>query len=192
MAGVLPAPAPAVGRRRRRHGAGPEHRRDLAQPLDHWERHLYFNAGWFIGADPAEFGRRFTQWAVAVRDDPGDVLASQSLDPWLDQVILPLVVHSLGGGRPGPDLSGMDGAVTTHYRNLPLLYARGPASAVDEIEAIAALPQIAPLLDGWLPARLIRDGIGRRHIAPMFADEPVALREQAIRHRLRQADLWLA
>ncbi|WP_112874324.1 hypothetical protein [Paracoccus endophyticus] len=165
---------------------------DRAQPPDHWERHLYFNAGWFIGADPAEFGRRFTEWAVAVRDDPGDVLASQSLDPWLDQVILPLVVHSLGGGRPGPDLSGMDGPVTTHYRNLPLLYARGPAAAVDEIEAIAALPQIAPLLDGWLPARLIRDGIGQRRIAPMFADEPVAPREQAIRHRLRQADLWLA
>ncbi|WP_246026683.1 hypothetical protein [Paracoccus luteus] len=165
---------------------------DPAQPVDHWERHLYFNAGWFIGADAGPFGRRFTDWAVAVRDEPGDALASQSLDPWLDQIVLPLVIHSLGGGRPGPELAGMDGAVTTHYRNLPLLYARGPAAAVDEIEAIAALPQIAPLLDGWAPARLIRDGIGRRRIAPMFAGEPVPPREQAIRHRLRQEDLWLA
>lgn len=77
---------------------------DLSQPEEHWERFLYFNAGWFFGADGPGFGRRFRDWAVAVRDNPGEALACQSLDPWLDQVILPLVIHSLGGGRPGPSL----------------------------------------------------------------------------------------
>ncbi|HRO14974.1 MAG TPA: hypothetical protein PLL33_08030 [Paracoccus sp. (in: a-proteobacteria)] len=164
---------------------------ELSQPDDHWERYLYFNAGWFFGADPAEFGRRFLDWARAVRDEPGEALACQSLDPWLDQVVLPLVIHSLGGGRPGPELAGLDGDVTTHYRNLPLLYARGPERAIAEMEAIAALPQIAPLMQGWAPAeRLIGQGIGRKQIAPMFADQ-IPLKEKALRHRLRAADLWL-
>ena len=51
------------------------------------------------------------------------------MDPWLDQAVLPLVIHSLGGGRPGPALDGLDGDVTCHYRRLPLLYARDPEAA---------------------------------------------------------------
>lgn len=164
---------------------------DLSQPDEHWERFLYFNAGWFFGADGPEFGRRFRDWAVAVRDDPGEALACQSLDPWLDQVVLPLVIHSFGGGRPGPELAGLDGEVTWHYRNLPLLYARAPQRAIDEFEAIAALPEMAPLLSGWRPAeRLIGDGTGRRRIRPMFADYPPFAPERGIRKRLKQAELW--
>lgn len=165
---------------------------DLSQPHEHWERFLYFNAGWFFGADGPAFGRRFRDWAVAVRDDPGDALACQSLDPWLDQVVLPLVIHSFSGGRPGPELAGLDGDVTWHYRNLPLLYARGPQRAVDEFEAIAALPEITPLLSGWEAAeRLIRAGEGRGTIRPMFADYPPHGPEKGIRKRLKQAELWL-
>ncbi|WP_255440501.1 hypothetical protein [Paracoccus sp. MC1854] len=164
---------------------------DLTQPDEHWERFLYFNAGWFFGADGPEFGRRFRDWAVAVRDDPGEALACQSLDPWLDQAVLPLVIHSFGGGRPGPELAGLDGEVTWHYRNLPLLYARGPQHAIDEFEAIAAMPGIAPLLSGWQAAeRLIGDGTGRRKIRPMFTDTPPLAPERGIRRRLKQAELW--
>lgn len=164
---------------------------DLGQPDEHWERFLYFNAGWFFGADPAEFGRRFRDWAVAVRDEPGEALACQSLDPWLDQVVLPLVIHSLGGGRPGPELSGLDGEITCHYRNLPLLYARGSQRAIDEFEAIAAMPELAPLLAGWQPAeRLIADGTGRRKIRPMFEGYPPHAPERGIRRRLKLAELW--
>ncbi|MDO5371228.1 hypothetical protein [Paracoccus sp. (in: a-proteobacteria)] len=164
---------------------------DLSQPEEHWERFLYFNAGWFFGADGPEFGRRFRDWAVAVRDDPGEALACQSLDPWLDQAVLPLVIHSFGGGRPGPELAGLDGELTWHWRNLPLLYARGPQRAIDEFEAIAALPVIAPLLSGWQAAeRLIGDGSGRRRIRPMFADYPPLAPERGIRKRLKQAELW--
>ena len=165
---------------------------DLSQPEEHWERFLYFNAGWFFGPDAAEFGRRFTDWAVVVRDDPGEALACQSLDPWLDQVVLPLVIHSLGGGRPGPELAGMDGDVTCHYRNLPLLYVRAPDTALDSLEAIAALPEIAPLMQGWEPAeRLVAGRAGRDRIRPMFADSPLPPLEKAIRKRLRAEDLWL-
>ncbi|MFC0339184.1 hypothetical protein [Paracoccus niistensis] len=165
---------------------------DLSQPEEHWERFLYFNAGWFFGADGPAFGRRFRDWAVALRDDPGEALACQSLDPWLDQVVLPLVIHSFGGGRPGPGLAGLDGDITWHYRNLPLLYARGPQRAIDEFEAVAALPEIVPLLSEWEAAeRLLRAGEGRRTIRPMFADYPVHAPERGIRKRLKQAELWL-
>jgi hypothetical protein len=85
---------------------------DRNQPEEYWQRYLYFNAGWFFHRCPHEFGQRFLDYALAIRDDPPDELVCQSLDPWLDQVALPLVIHSLGGGRPGPDLAGLDGNVT--------------------------------------------------------------------------------
>ncbi len=43
---------------------------DPAQPDEHWERYLYFNAGWFFGADPAAFRGRFTAQMQAIRDEP--------------------------------------------------------------------------------------------------------------------------
>ena len=64
--------------------------------------------------------------------------------------------------------------------------------AIDELEAIAALPEIAPLLSGWTAAeRLIRAGQGRATIRPMFADYPPHAPERGIRKRLKQAELWL-
>ncbi|RCW84178.1 hypothetical protein [Paracoccus lutimaris] len=164
---------------------------DLSQPDEHWERYLYFNAGWFLGGDPKEFGRRFLEYALAIRNEPGDALACQSLDPWLDQVALPLVIHGLGGGRPGPELDGLDGVVTCHYRNLSLLYARESEAVMALIEDLAADPQIAPLLRGdEAVERLIRGGEGRRVLRPLFSAEDPFPREQAIRHRLRREGLW--
>ncbi len=163
---------------------------DRTQPDEHWERYLYFNAGWFMGRDAQEFGRRFLDYATAIREAPGDELACQSLDPWLDQVALPLVIHSLGGGRPGPGLAGLDGDVSCHYRNLSLLYAREPEPVLNLIEELAADPLIAPLLRGNEAAeRLIGAGEGRSRLRPLFAGQDLPP-EQTIRHRLRRAGLW--
>ncbi|MDM7458414.1 MAG: hypothetical protein P3W94_003470, partial [Paracoccus sp. (in: a-proteobacteria)] len=48
---------------------------DLSHPDEHWERYLYFNAGWFTGPDAAKFGRRYLDWAQQIRDTPHDALA---------------------------------------------------------------------------------------------------------------------
>ena len=165
---------------------------DLSQPDEHWERYLYFNAGWFFGADPAEFGRRFLEWALAVRAEPGDELACQSLDPWLDQVVLPLVVHSLGGGRPDEALAGLDGETTCHYRKLPLLYATQPDAVLDVLEEAVAPNKIKKCLREWEPARkLIYQGKGRSKVRPMFDRDALPAREQPIRNQLRKKGWWL-
>ena len=164
---------------------------DTSQPDEHWERYLYFNAGWFFGADPQEFGRRFLDWALAIRDDPGEALASQKLDVLLDQVALPLVIHALGGGRPGPGLAGLDGDVTCHYRDLPLLYARESDLAVETAETVLRDPRLAPLAEAWAPARqIVLEGIGRDRIRPMF-DRRLPLNEGRTRQILKKAGLWL-
>jgi hypothetical protein len=72
---------------------------DLSQPDEFWRRYLYFNAGFFYYRCPHVFGSRFLEIALGIRDDPPPELVCQSLDPWLDQVALPLVIHDLGGGR---------------------------------------------------------------------------------------------
>lgn len=87
---------------------------DTTQPDEYWERYLYFNAGWFFGADPKEFGPRFVEYATSIRNDPPTELVIRHLDPSLDQVALPLVIHAFGGGRPGPQLRGLDNGVTLH------------------------------------------------------------------------------
>lgn len=163
---------------------------DAEQPSEHWERYLYFNAGWFFGADPAEFGRRFLDYALAVLADPGEALACQSLDPWLDQVVLPLVVHGLQGGRPDVSLAGLDGDITCHYRNLPLLYARESDAALALAEELLSSPLLAPLFDGdEAVTRLLGQGEGRRIVRAHF-QPPCDLPEQAIRQWLKRAGLW--
>lgn len=176
----------------RRFGVDFESSLDLSQPDEHWERYLYFNAGWFCGPDPREFGRRFLDWSVALRDDPGEALACQCLDPWLDQVILPLVVHSLGGGRPDSGQALLDGPLCCHYRNLPLLYAREPDAVVDKLESAVSVPRIKKRLREWLPARrLIYQGKGRDKIRPLFDRDRLPAREQPIRNLLKKKGWWL-
>ena len=63
---------------------------DLTQPDEYWRRYLYFNAGFFFYRCPHAFGQRFLDYALAIRDDAPPELVCQSLDPWLDQVALPL------------------------------------------------------------------------------------------------------
>lgn len=165
---------------------------DLSQPDDHWRRHLYFNAGWFFGACPRRFGARFTDYALAIRNDPGEMLAAQSLDPWLDQVALPLVIQSFGGGRPGANLAGLDGDVTCHYRALPLLYARESDHAVAVLEQVTGDKALKRLLRGWEPAKkLVYQGKGRDKVRPLFDRADLPTREQVIRNTIKREGWWL-
>lgn len=164
---------------------------DLRQPDEYWQRYMYFNAGWFFGADPAEFGARFLRYAREIRDDAPDQLACQSLDPWLDQVALPLVVHSLGGGRPGPELDGLDGEITCHYRALPLMYARESDAVIDTVETLTAPNRIKKVLKLYEPAKkLIYQGKGRK-LRALIAEEGMPRTEKQLRNRIKRAKLWM-
>jgi hypothetical protein len=164
---------------------------DLAQPDEHWERYLYFNAGWFFHESPTRFGARYLSYARAIREDPPRELVLQSLDPWLDQIALPLVIHSFGGGRPGPGLSGLDGAVTCHWRRLPLLYARESDRAVEVLETVARDREVRRILRDHAPVReMVYQNKGRKARA-LFDRSALPRREQMIRNALRREGLWI-
>ncbi|HMO07607.1 MAG TPA: hypothetical protein PKD10_08160 [Paracoccaceae bacterium] len=164
---------------------------DAAQPPGHWQRNLYFNAGWFFHRSPRIFGKRFLDIALSIRNDTPECLAAQSLDPWLDQVALPLAIHALGGGRPGPGLAGLDGDVTCHWRRLPLLYARESDRVVEVLEGVARRQEVRRVLRDWEPARrMIFRNEGRKARA-LFDRADLPAREQAIRAGLKRAGLWL-
>ena len=164
---------------------------DLSQPDEYWNRYLYFNAGWFYYRCPRVFGQRFAEYAATIRDDPPAELVCQSLDPWLDQVALPLVIHSFGGGREGPATGRLDGTLSCHYRLLPLLYARESDATIAALEEVTAPNRIKRVLKTHEPARkLIYQGKGQK-VRALFDQDDLPRREQAIRNRIKSAKLWL-
>lgn len=164
---------------------------DLSQPAEFWKRHLYFNAGFFYGACPHVFGRCFLDYARSVRDDPPPELIGQSLDPWLDQIVLPLVIHSLGGGRDALPPGYLDGRSSCHYRLFPLLYARESDRVVALLHEIAAPNRIKKVLKGHEPIkRMVYQGRGAK-VRALFDRENLPRREQTIRNRIRAEGFWM-
>jgi hypothetical protein len=162
---------------------------DTDRAASDWRRNLYFNAGWFFHRSPARFGALFRDFAVAVRDDPPPELRGQRLTPWLDQVVLPLVITALGGGRPGLGLAGLDGGVTCHWRSLPLLYARESDRVVAVLEAVTGQADVEKVLRRYPPFVAMLGGGGAQARA-LFDRAALPEREQPIRQRLKQAGLW--
>lgn len=164
---------------------------DLSQPDEYWQRYMYFNAGWFFGRCPHEFGERFVEYATSIRNDPPAPLVCQPMDPWLDQIALPLVIASLGGGRPGPELDGLDGDMTCHWRVLPLMYARESDRAIEVLETIAAPNKLKKLLKQHEPIkRMVYQKRGHK-ARDMFDRAALPRREQMIRNQLKKANLWM-
>ncbi|PIV74680.1 MAG: hypothetical protein COW55_08420 [Rhodobacteraceae bacterium CG17_big_fil_post_rev_8_21_14_2_50_65_11] len=164
---------------------------DLSQPDEYWRRYLYFNAGFFYYKCPHDFGARLLDYATSIRDDPPPELVCQTLDPWLDQVALPLAIHSFGGGRDALEAGWLDGSHSCHYRVMPLLYAREDQRVVDVLEEVAAPNKIKKVLKGYEPfLRMIYQAKGGRARA-LFDRDNLPRKEQAIRNRLKREKLWL-
>ena len=164
---------------------------DLSQPDEYWRRYLYFNAGFFYYRCPREFGDLFLRYALVVRDDPPVELCAQSFDPWLDQIVLPLVIHALGGGRDALPAGLLDGTVSCHYRFLPLLYARESDHAIEVLEAITAPNRMKKLLKQRdAIKRMVYQGRGAK-VRALFDQDNLPRREQAIRNRIKSNGFWM-
>ncbi|MGR3709941.1 MAG: hypothetical protein ACU0A9_10945, partial [Alterinioella nitratireducens] len=130
-------------------------------------------------------------YALEIRDNPPEELVCQVMDPWLDQVALPLVIHSFGGGREALEPGWLDGRTTCHYRVLPLLYARESDRVVQVLEEVTSPNWVKKVLKGYEPMRrMIFQGKGEKARA-LFDRADLPRREQAIRNRLKREKLWL-
>ena len=164
---------------------------DLGEPDEYWQRYLYFNAGFFFGACPHVFGKLFLDYALAIRDDPPRALVCQSLDPWLDQVALPLVIHALGGGRDSAVHGMLDGTHSCHYRMFPLLYARESEAVIATLEEIAAPNKIKKVLKAYEPIkRMVYQKRGDK-VRALFDQNDMPRREQALRNRIKSSGFWM-
>jgi hypothetical protein len=170
---------------------------DTSQPEDHWERYLYFNAGWFFASDPHDFRDRMLNVMTSLRDDPMEALASQSLFPWLDQIALPVVITALGGGRPDASLAGLaglaglDGEISQHWRALPLFYARASDAELAFLEDLTQPNKIKRILKTYEPfRRMIYQRRGAR-VRALFDQNDLPAKEQSIRARIKRNRLWM-
>lgn len=164
---------------------------DLSQPDEYWRRYLYFNAGFFYYRCPRVFGDLFVDMARTIRDTPPPELVCQPLDPWLDQVALPLVIHALGGGRDALPEGFLDGGTTCHYRLLPMLYARESDLAVEVLETVTAPNRIKRVLKGYDPIkRMVYQGRGQK-VRALFDQTDLPRKEQAIRNTIKRNGFWM-
>lgn len=164
---------------------------DLSQPDEHWRRYLYFNAGFFYYKCPKLFGERFLEYATAIRNDPPMELVGQVMHPWLDQVALPLVIHSFGGGRDALEPGYLDGSVSCHYRNFSLLYARESDHVVEVLEEICAPNKIKKVIKAYDPIkRMIYQGRGEK-VRAMFDRSFLPRKEQPIRNQIKSNGFWM-
>ncbi|MHA6324177.1 hypothetical protein [Roseivivax sp. CAU 1753] len=164
---------------------------DLSQPDEYWRRYLYFNAGYFYYEAARPFAERFLDTARTIRDDAPRELVCQSLDPWLDQVALPLVIHGLGGGRDSLPAGWLDGQTSCHYRMLPLLYARESDRVIDTLHAITAPNRVKKVLKGHEPIkRMVYQGRGAK-VRALFDRDDLPRKEQAIRNRIKRNGFWM-
>lgn len=174
-----------------RYGLDFESSLDLSQPDEYWQRYLYFNAGFFYFRCPHVFGKLFRDFAVDIRDNRPKELVCQTLDPWLDQVALPLVIHALGGGRDTLPPGFLDGSVSCHYRLLPLLYARESSAVVTLLEEICAPNRVKKVIKAYEPIkRMVYQGRGRK-VRAIFDQSNLPRREQAIRNRIKKEGFWM-
>ncbi|SIS77049.1 hypothetical protein SAMN05421759_103137 [Roseivivax lentus] len=164
---------------------------DLTQPDEYWQRYLYFNAGFFYYKAARPFAERFLDYALTIRDDAPPELVCQSLDPWLDQVALPLVIHGLGGGRDALEPGWLDGRTTCHYRMLPMLYAREDQGVIDTLEAITAPNRVKKVLKEYEPIkRMVYQGRGAK-VRALFDQDDLPRKEQAIRNKIKRNGFWM-
>lgn len=164
---------------------------DTRWPDEFWQRYLYFNAGFFFHSCPHVFGQRFLDYALAIRDDPPAQLICQEFDPWLDQVALPLAIHSLGGGRNTLPEGLLDGDVTCHYRMLPLLYARESDYVVDVLETVSAPNWIKRVLKSYDPMKFMIYHRRGHKVRDLFDRNDLPRKEQAIRNRIKREGYWM-
>lgn len=164
---------------------------DLEQPDEYWRRYLYFNAGFFFYKCPRVFGQRFLDYALEIRDNPPRACELQVFDPWLDQVALPLVIHSLGGGRNTLPHNTLDGEVSCHYRTFPLLFARESDHVIDVLNASSAPNWIKKVLKDYEPLkRMVFQNKGDK-VRAMFDQNDLPRKEQRIRNQIKKANLWM-
>lgn len=164
---------------------------DTSWPDEFWRRYLYFNAGFFFYKCPHLFGQRFLDYALSIRDDTPPELICQELDPWLDQVALPLVIHSFGGGRDTLPAGLLDGETTCHYRILPLLYARESDEVVEVLERVTAPNYIKRVLKNYDPIKfMIYHGRGHK-VRNLFDRDDLPRKEQAIRNKIKREGFWM-
>ena len=164
---------------------------DLSQPDEYWKRYLYFNAGYFFYKCPHAFGEKFLEYAIRIRDDAPKELVCQTMDPWLDQVALPLVIHALGGGRNTLPEGALDGATSCHYRLFPMLYAREADHVVEALEAVCGPNKIKKALKNHNPIkRMVYQGRGQK-VRDLFDQDDLPRKEQAIRNRIKREGFWM-
>jgi hypothetical protein len=164
---------------------------DLKYPDEYWRRYPYYNAGYFYYECPQKFGKRFLEYATAIRDDAPVELVCQTLDPWLDQVALPLVIHSFGGGKDTLPRGLLDGDVSCHYRMLPLLYARESDRVVEVLEEVTAPNKIKKVLKASeVIKRMVYQGRGHK-VRDLFDQDNLPRKEQAIRNRIKKNNFWM-
>lgn len=161
---------------------------DTRFSADDWRRYLYFNAGWFTGPCPHAMGAHLLHTAQEIERDPPPELATQSLFPWLDQIVLPLAIAAEDGGRRD---TGLDGTRALHYRALPEIYAYGSDHAIRVLEDVARIPHLWDIFNQHVAFRRMIFKENGPALRQIMAGTPPPFTYWARRKQIMDAGHWV-
>ena len=122
---------------------------------------------------------------------PPEELVTQVFDPWLDQIVLPLVIHSFDGSRQTIPDGLLDGDISCHYRVFPMLYARESDRVVDVLETVSAPNKIKKVLKNLDPIKKMVFQRKGHKVRALFDRDHLPRREQMIRNKIKREKLWM-
>jgi hypothetical protein len=102
-----------------------------------------------------------------------------------------LVIHSFGEGRDALEAGHLDGAISCHYRLLPLLYARESDLAITTLETANASNKIKKVVKAYeLIRRVVYQKCGAK-VRALFDQNNLQRKEQQIQKTLKRAGFWM-
>ena len=102
-----------------------------------------------------------------------------------------MVIHSFGGGRDALEAGHLDGAISCHYRLLPLLHARESDLAIITLETAIAPNKIKKVMKAYEPIRRMVDQKRGVKVRALFDQNNLQRKEQPIQKTLKRAGFWM-
>lgn len=159
------------------------------EAADSRTRYPYFNAGIIYHSCPRVFSRLFIEYMLEIDRSRPVETKGQKMFPWLDQVVLPLVMNKLGASN---SIGRRNHPITDcayHYHSLASLFFRPYRPMLKLAKELTAEPDVHDLFMKFHPARELLHGESYDKLVGLT--DAKAISRPELKKYLRAEGYWL-